>query len=204
MKRSVPSRRSGVTLIEVVIAASLLAVILPKAYLVVSATQEMTRQETSSISLEDHAREVMDRMQLAIMSCDRESLTPVLTPDYSTGVAYRFSTGVENGAVVWSDPEEISINGAQAQELRWRRQPGTPDEISVTWSRYLQPLFLGEEVNNLDDNGNGLVDEEGLLFSIDGDEVTIRLSLGRVMQDGEPVERALERVVACRNNPQGP
>ena len=189
---------------ELLIVIALLAVMIPKAIMVVSATRDVVRQESSSITIEDHAREIMDRMALSIMACDRESLAPILTPDYTTGVSYQFSVGVEDGVVIWSDPEEISINGLEGTELRWRRSPGTPDEQTVTWSRYLLPLFLGEEVNDLDDNGNELIDEEGLTFSIVGDEVTIRLSLGRVVQNGERVDRALVRNVICRNNPQGP
>ena len=54
--------------------------------------------------------------------------------------------------------------------------------------------------NGVDDNGNGLIDEQGLAFTIFRNTVTIRLSLLRLSADGQPIEKTVETTVTCRNN----
>ena len=91
------------------------------------------------------------------------------------------SKKVENGAVVWGDPEEIS--GANAQVV-WSQNPGDPDERRVVWSNVVRPFLEGEIQNGTDDNQNGLIDEKGLNFTLQGNRVTIRLTLERARNAG--------------------
>jgi hypothetical protein len=188
--------------VELMIVLALSSVIAFKAAVLLSSTNEALRGESESLTLEDHARMTLDRIAMAVMSCDRDALAPILSPGHSTGVRYQVSLGVEAGAVVWSDPEEIELTAENGvPELVWRRNPGAPEEENVVWSRRVQPLLEGEAINGVDDNGNGLVDEEGLNFVVDGNQVTIRLSLGVTFEDGERVTRSLESIVTVRNNP---
>ena len=58
----------------------------------------------------------------------------------------------------------------------------------------------GEIGNNLiDDNGNGLVDEAGLCFDLDGERLNIRLTLERRMGDGTLITHTAQRTIALRN-----
>ncbi len=41
---------------------------------------------------------------------------------------------------------------------------------------HVTPMLEGEEANGMDDNGNGLIDEQGLCFVVDGKTVTVRLT----------------------------
>ena len=97
---------------------------------------------------------------------------------------------------MWSDPEEIRLDGSAVE---WRENPGTADERRVTWTTLVSPLLSGETINGVDDNGNGLVDEEGLSFVLDGDSVRIRLTIRRPEVDGRTVEQTVESVVCIRN-----
>jgi hypothetical protein len=58
----------------------------------------------------------------------------------------------------------------------------------------------GEAFNGLDDNGNGLVDERGLAIELDGDVLTVHLSLERRGPDGAPIVRTQQTSVRLRNS----
>ena len=53
--------------------------------------------------------------------------------------------------------------------------------------------------DGIDNNGNGLIDEKGLTFTIHGNLVTVHLSLHRVDEDGKGIIRTLEMSLTIRN-----
>ena len=108
------------------------------------------------------------------------------------------SLGVENGVVVWKDPENIGI-GEQPNQLVWRSNAGTLAERRVVWSNILRPYLEGEVLNGIDDNGNGIIDEKGISFVLFRNSVTIRLTLGRELPGGGFAEETVETVVTVRN-----
>jgi hypothetical protein len=57
----------------------------------------------------------------------------------------------------------------------------------------------GEVMNNLDDNGNGLVDESGLCFTFEDNTVTVRLTLEAEGPDRATLSRVFQGLVFCRN-----
>ncbi len=61
--------------------------------------------------------------------------------------------------------------------------------------RFLQ----GETQNSADDNGNGLEDEPGLCFDIEGGALNVRLSVARLDSNGQQVTRTVETSIALRN-----
>ncbi len=204
MKRApITSRRAGVTLIELLIVVGLAAVVLGKVGMLMLESNKVMRSGSSEMALEDHARKLLDQIAMSIMACDRDALAPILTPGHSTGVRYQVSLGVADGETVWSDPEEVELVQENGQfHVTWVQRPGAVDERRVVWSRRVEELLEGEEVNGVDDNGNGLTDEEGLNFVVEGNQVTIRISLGTFLDGEQRVTRSLETIVTVRNNPQ--
>ena len=85
-------------------------------------------------------------------------------------------------------------------QVIWRDKPGEVDERSVVWSRWVSDFLENELPNGIDDNGNGLIDESGLTFVIDGSMVTIRLTLQRTGSDGKSSVYSREATVHCRNS----
>ncbi|MEX1024877.1 MAG: prepilin-type N-terminal cleavage/methylation domain-containing protein [Planctomycetota bacterium] len=200
MRATPAGRRSGVSLIEVLIAMSLFAVIIGKASEVFRSTRAVASSGISSMMVEDEARIVLDRIALAVMSSNRGSLAPQLAPGHSTEINFQISRGVEAGVAAWNDPARIVLGGAAGNQVQWIQSVGLPEERTVVWTNDVQPLFGGELANGLDDNGNGLVDEPGLSFLIEGNKVTIRLCLGSV-RAGVMTTRSVETTVAVRNHP---
>jgi hypothetical protein len=194
--------RSGWTLIELLIAATLAVAIATKASLVVGDALSLAEVETASVHYEDQARRVLQRIELAVMGSDRDSLLPQVEEVHTNSIRYTFSLGVEDGEVVWSAPEEIRLldgTAAGREAVQWRENPDAADERAVVWTNLVSPLLEGELENGADDNGNGLIDEDGLSFVLEGNRVVIRLSLRRPEVDGRLVEETVESVVTCRN-----
>ena len=190
------SSRAGWTLVELLFAAGLTGLVMTKAALVLREAFGAAGRSTAAMHSEDQARALMERISLAIMGSDRDTLFPAAESVHSSQIRYSMSLGLEGGELIWSDPEEIRLDGSSVE---WRENPGTADERAVTWTTLVSPLLAGEIVNGVDDNGNGLVDEDGLSFVLDGDSVHIRLTIRRPEVDGRTVEQTVESVVCIRN-----
>ena len=193
------NRRAGMTVIELSIAMVLFVIVGFKVSLLLGLAAEAEREDTARIVLEDQAMRVLDQVSFAVMGANRETLFPdPESPTYSERVTYEVSLGVQDGAVVWGDKEEIKMS-EQAAQVVWLSRPGEADELRVVWSNIVRPLLGGELPNGIDDNNNGLVDESGLNFTLQGDTVQIRLTLERTDMDGNLVDKTIETRVTLRN-----
>jgi prepilin-type N-terminal cleavage/methylation domain-containing protein len=191
--------RAGFTLIEALIALALAAVVVGKITMVLNSASRANTDEVAAMTLEDQARRVLDRVAFAIMGADRDVLFPdPQSPDFTTELDFQVSLGVEDGEVVWSDPEWVGLEGGGSQVV-WKQNPEQPHERRVAWCNVVRPFLEGEIPNGVDDNGNGLIDEEGLSFTLNKNAVTIRLCLERPRKGKKPLSRTVETVVTIRN-----
>lgn len=189
--------RSAFTVIELVISIALLAIVIVKLTIVMNEASNSQRRETASMRLEDNVRRVLDRISYAVLGADRETLFPNgQQPDENDWIEYRASLGVEDGSIVWTDPEKIALDGNQ---VYWAVNEGDPEERRVVWCSAVRALLESEFPNGLDDNVNGLTDEGGLSFTLQGDSLTIRLTLEQEAKDGPPLTESAETTVTCRN-----
>lgn len=194
---------SGFTLVEVTLASVLLAILAYKAYGVLNQVQQTSERENSELYLEDRARRVLRQIGWEVMSANFDSLRPTnVLPASSEDIRYQVNLGVQGGAIVWGDPEEIGLDTNMNQVL-WRENPDEDNERRVVWTNLVAPFLEGEVPNGLDDNGNGLIDEQGLNFVLDGNSVRIRLTLQDMDRQGEFVQRTVETTVTCRNLSSG-
>lgn len=198
MKQPLRSDRAGWSLIELVLASALVLGVVTKAAFVMNSALGLAGDSTASMHTEDQARAVMDRIALAVMGSDRGTLVPEIEELHTNSLRYTFSLGVEDGEIVWSDPEQIRL-GVGNSSVEWVENPGAAEERKAVWTSLVSPLLQGEEVNGVDDNGNGLIDEDGLSFVLEGNRVVIRLTLRRPEVDGRIVEQTVESIVSCRN-----
>jgi len=193
------NRRSGMTLIEVSIGMILFVIVTFKVTMLLNMAAEADQEDTARIALEDQAMRVIDQISFAVMGANRATLFPdPESPTYTENVSYQVSLGVEDGEVVWGDTERIEMAAATSQVV-WRSNPGEPEELRVVWCNLVRPFLEGELNNGIDDNGNGLIDESGLNFTLQGNTVLIRLTLERTDANGKPVEQSVETRVTLRN-----
>lgn len=196
-----PGRRGqrGLSLIEVTLASALVAVVAIKVLGTLDAASENSTRDTAASELDAQASHVLRQIGFAIMGSHPETLVPdVDVPMTSTSVRYQVSLGVEDGYPVLAEPEVIALD-AGGEEIYWTDEPDLEDQRRVVWTRLVAPFLEGEIPNGIDDNGNGLVDESGLAFAIEGINVEIHLTLTRVLNDGTVLRRTLTKTVACRN-----
>lgn len=190
---------AGFTLLELMLAVVLLAIVAVKAHGALSVAQEATGKETRELVLEDQARRVLRQIGYAVMGSDRATLAPGAEAPISTdSLRYRVNLGIQDGEVVWGDAEQVALNELEGQ-IVWSQNPGAEAERQVVWTSLVSPYLGGEIPNGMDDNGNGLIDERGLSFVVDRNSVTIRLTLERMLDGGESVTQTVETTVTCRN-----
>ena len=195
-----PGRQSGFTLIELMIAFSLLTILVVKLTMVVDQASKTHQRESLAMALEDQAILVLDRVSFAIIGSDADTLLPEPeAPFFTPEIEYQVSLGVEDGEVVWSDPETIGLDADDPALLYWGKNKDALDERVVVWCRTVAEFMKDEILNGADDNLNGITDETGLSFVVDGDSVTIRLTLERLNKEGGPARISKETTVTCRN-----
>jgi len=189
----------GFTLVESVIAMILIGLVLTRLTIVVNEARRMHSDERLAMALEDQAAQVLDQMAYAVIGADAETITPgVEAPFSSRELRFRISLGVEDGQVVWGEPEEIGLR-ADGSQLYWGQSVGAVEERIVVWCNTVTELLDGELLNGFDDNENGLADEFGLSFDKSGRCVTIRLTLEEEDEKGNNLVVTRETVVTCRN-----
>jgi len=204
------SRRTGFTLIEVMIALVIFGLITLNLSMVAKASSAAYGTGVFSSVLEDQADLTMDRLSLALMSSSAKQLQPIPpVPNSTPTINFQESLGVQEGQIVLGDPEQIEfvpgVDGGPGQ-IVWRENPGAPNERSAVWTSWV-PLLQGNEknpdkaelANGVDDNGNGLVDEKGLAFEPQGAKVGIFLTLERTNSQGQKFVKTRQTVVTCRN-----
>jgi prepilin-type N-terminal cleavage/methylation domain-containing protein len=189
--------RAGFTLIEALFALALFAIVVVKITMVLDSAADASSQESSTMTLEDQARRVLDQVAYKVMGADRNALFPdPESPNFSTEVEFQASFGMDAGEEVFGPMEWI---GAEGSQVVHKDNPELPEERRVALSNDLRQFFAGEVENGADDNGNGLSDEDGLTFSLHGNAVTIRLCLERSRREGDPIVQYVETVVTVRN-----
>ena len=181
------------------LALTLFVIIAYKAQTAMNAASQNAARATNEVVLEEQARRVLRQIGHAVMGSNRDSLIPVSIEPYpSEGLKYQVNLGIQDGEVVWSDPEKVGLE-LDALQVYWSRNPDTEEESRVVWTNLVTPFLEGELPNGIDDNGNGLIDEQGLNFVIDRDAVTIRLTLERRTDSGETVSKTVQTTITCRN-----
>jgi len=199
MRRALHRTRAGFTLLEMIISVGLVALVVTNIVMAMDSSTKAYEAGASRVEVEDQARRTLDRIALAVMGSSREGLAPGQEFPFDTdSLTYQLNLGYQDGEVVWSDPERIRREEVAAQ-ITWSKNPGIPGEQRVVWTKWVSEYMKGEVLNGIDDNGNGLIDEKGLSFTIEENLVTIRLTLEKTGPDGNSVTVPLETQVDVRN-----
>lgn len=190
----------GFTLLELLVATALGGVLLFNLHLLVSDAREDLEDTTLQAEVNLQAQRALDRIALAVMGALADQVhVKKAAPESSDTIHYSSVIGFEAGNPVISEPQSIAMTADGSRDVSWYSNPGTAEETRVVWARNLREYCAGEIANGIDDNGNGLVDEKGLAFEVDGPLVTISLTIERPARDGRLVTKTLQTRVTCRN-----
>jgi len=195
------NRRAGMTLVEIAIALTILALLTVNATMVARTGSKVATSGVFLSTLNDERDLTLDRITLALMGASADEVYPrMVAPASTEQVNYSVSLGLEDGEIVYGPPERIGwYPTPQGGRVAWSQNPTTPEERVVVWSNSVPSLHKGEVENGLDDNQNSVNDERGLAFVQAGSLMQVMLTVERVDPDGKVV--AVERLkqVSCRN-----
>lgn len=203
--------RAGFTLIESLIAFSLLAVLFLAVVQTSSRASDAFEEGSSEHLLSTTTHRCLERIASAIEFSDTSILDAALQSNFGADqVSFRIPSSFEGGVVQWDDyqilmelePGELSDNldndGDGLIDEQRIVQLG-PDGSRIVLASGVAELLEGESPNGLDDNDNVLTDETGLSFSANGNVVTIRLTCQRRDEGGRLLTRTAETAVRLRN-----
>lgn len=206
------ARQSGFTLIEVAMAAAVLCVALVATTDVVSTTGDALGTGLAAGRLEAQANALLDRIERQLIQAGAETLAPGV-PAGESALSYRQAFDYENEQVQWGSPLRIEYRADETEDgidndsdrlvdeasVVFVRNPGLASEQETLWARGVRCYLEGEFPNGADDNGNGLIDERGLCFAVEGQALVIRLSLEGRDTKGRVIVRTATTAVRLRN-----
>lgn len=199
--RRTGSRRAGFTMIEMMVAVTLLGIVVANVYMVLGDSSKAFSAQATVFETEAQARRTLDRIALLVIGAERSTLfqTPA-APSSTPELYFQTSGGMQDGAMTVGDPQRVSLTAVDGHhEVTWEENPGAENERHSVLTRFAAEFMEGETLNGVDDNGNGLIDEKGLTFVIEGNSVLVLLTIAQRAPDGRWVTRTLEARVTCRN-----
>lgn len=210
------SRKSGYTLLEIMIGLTLLIVLLGSVVMVTQRGTSAYRRSASNSSLDAKVNRALSRLARELVDAGIVSpLANLSLPLGSDTLDFARPASWAGGAIVWGNTVRFAAelatgevnnglddngNGLIDESVLVRiENPGLVNEQRSILSRGVSEYLEGETGDGTDENGNGLLDEGGLSFSLTDGSLQIRLSLERIGPDGKLLVRTLETSVALRN-----
>lgn len=209
--------RRGFTLVEMMIAGVILAIVLYGLGVATLSARRAYQGGMAHDSLTARAQRTVDRIADLVVMSAAGRINPA-NPGPPSGSSWlRFSTpnGWAGGAAVWgsetrvellytaTDPNDGFDNDGDGfvddGDVVMTLEVGTADERSVCLAHHVAEYAQGEAPGGGDENGNGLTNERGLFFRLDGDQLTISLTLVDLDSDGRNVVRNVSTTVTVRN-----
>lgn len=207
MKRS---HRSGYSLIELVLATGILAMVLGIPLALLRSSDRLQKTTTSRAELQARARRVLDRIAERLESASQLQSIAI------DGFDFQLATGWDGTAVVWSPVESLRLVASpndpndgvdndsdgriDERVLLWTRDVGLLTEQVTELCDDVPETMIGETAGNgSDDNGNGLTDEPGVAFEFLPERIVVRIGLDGLDGAGSQVVHVAERGIALRN-----
>jgi prepilin-type N-terminal cleavage/methylation domain-containing protein len=203
----------GLTLLEVVLAAGILAIVVSLAYPALDSGIDAYGVGATAERLERTANRVVDEIARRLARSSPGAVSPL--SGSTPGLQFQETTGFESGAATWGPTHTLELRAEDGDPwdgvdndgdglvdegvVVLRLAEGTPDEQEVRLATSVRRLLEGETANGLDDNGNGLVDEPGLALSETDGLWTIRLTLERPTGTGAVLTRTVSTSVRPRS-----
>ena len=209
------SRSSGFTLIELMI-SSTIAIGLLYAVATTALTATNAYDTTMRRSrLVARAHQVLDRIADDFVEADLGTVTPAVPGFGASTITYRKPDTVVGSVVTWGNYRSISFQMDQGETddgldnngdgridegvVVLTIDVGLVSQQQVTMCHEVRSMLEGELSNLGDDNGNLMVDERGLVFELNGDILTVRLTLENIDEDGNLLTKSVQTSVRVRS-----
>ncbi|MEQ1894951.1 MAG: hypothetical protein ABL998_20610, partial [Planctomycetota bacterium] len=201
VKQLTRGRRSGYTLVELVISSTFLASLLLIAGFATDRTMSAFRERRAEQESVVAANRVLQRVAGELTFAAGDGLGPAtVTGTGSERIEFRVAIGGGALGPARALALELEDGGlVDEQRVLWIEGEGGPDERRTTFATAVAEYLEGELANGLDDNENGLRDERGLSFVREGEAVRVRLTMLYRSPGGAARTRTLETLVFPRN-----
>jgi len=209
--RSRRSRR-GISLVETTIALSGTVMIIGLVSVGTGRAFDTWRSTVSGTEAELSAGLAVDRIVSRLTDAGLTTIADDLSaPAGGSSVTFQARNGFASGAITWGPETTIA----------WVSDPGDPrddvdndgdglvdegqimmtdsDHGSVVLIRNVTEYLERETDDNSDENGNGLIDEQGFSLELDDDLLHIRLTIAKRGANGEMVTRSSESSLRILN-----
>ena len=209
-------RKRGFTLVEVVLVVTLFGAVLGSIVAVVRSCTRACAVGSTAAHLEAIANRTLEDIEERLQASGAATVTPALaTPFSSPQIDFQRTTGYAGGVAAWSPLERIGFalrpgetddgidedgNGlVDDGRVVWTQDVGLASQRAIPWTDGVSEFLDGEALNNADDNANGLIDERGLCFTVEGASVFVRLTLEGRSANGVLLTKTVEKRVFFRN-----
>ena len=209
--------RAGMSIIELVIAAAVAAVVVGMMGMVSSSVNDAQRTGAAISDVDSRAWRLLDRASDRIRAGGMGTIEPknIVAPFNTSWIEFEPVIAYTNGAPTLGPKERIAFeyNASEIDDGVDNDGNGLIDDGRVVWTQNVglageRRTILCNEVrewlegeipgNGLDDNGNGLRDEPGFCINYDGNSVTVHISLEKWAR-GFVITRTVERTTRIRN-----
>lgn len=202
---------TGFTLLEMSIAMVVMAVVFLTLGLTSQKATDAIEEKTRAEEVTGRLHRSLDRIIDPLAELERNDLPPLEAG--TSEFQYHLPTGYEAG-IQWDVDQELALEYDPAEladgidndgdglidecQIVRTRDPGGANELRVVICKDVAEYLEGEIPNGFDDNGNDLDDERGFVVDVQGDVLTIRLTIERRTEQGL-VQRTATSSVRIRN-----
>ena len=210
------SRRGGFTIVEIMIAMTILAVVGGAITLAVQSSIGVYSTATRVVDLEDQGRYTLQRIKTLLLATSQTMINPRPgSPASTNSVDFQRAVGAVGLAITWGNLERIQFqyepselndgndnngNGLVDEgRLVWIQNVGLASQRQIVLCKYVRELQQNETPAAGDENGNGLTNESGMCFDFSGNNVNMRLTIERFDSQGVLISRTFQSTITVRN-----
>lgn len=209
--------RSGFTVLEMMIVVLMLAVMMSALGVVSFTGRNAYEQATVMNDLDSRGGRALARVSEELTTISGTQMNPIPTGNAGSEVLdFVQAIGFAAGNPIWGPSMRIAAEYETGEVddgvdndgdglvdermLVLTRDVATPSPKRVVLARGLLEWGDGETPNNnIDDNANGVTDEQGFNMHMVGDVISLRLWLQAVDADNQVVIREIQNTVRLRN-----
>lgn len=205
------SRVAGYTMIELVFTFTILSAVLFGIGFASQKASDAYEQNRVRTAIVSRGYQALDRIADEFVEAEAATITPAAPGVGATTITYRISDGAggfgpDRTIRFEMEPGELDdgIDNDQdgtIDEARvfWIEDEGGANERSVVLVNGVRSLMANEVANFIDEDGNGLVDERGLVFQLDGSVLNVQLTLEELDLTGRAISKTFQTAVRIRN-----